>query len=264
MEQPDTGERFEESGLRKASETTKRMKAIVVDDERLARSRLKNLLEKYDWLEVVAEASGVEEAARVVERFCPDVIFLDVQMPGGSGFTLFDRCRVVAEVIFVTAWDDYALRAFEVNALDYLLKPVDPARLEQSLKRLAGSDVSSGRGQIRPLKSGDRVAFREKEGMRFVAAGEIAYLKSADDYSEIHLCEGDSALSDDTLAWWENRLEPIGFIRVHRQFIVNVSLVERLVKSGDTVGIVLKDADLLIPVARRRVRKVKEVLLERQ
>ncbi len=119
------------------------MKAILVDDERLARKELAGLLSAYPDIDIVDECANVDEAKQSIRKHNPDVVFLDIQMPGKNGFELFTEISELPEVIFVTAYDEYAIRAFEVNALDYLLKPVHPARLEETIRKLMHQDEAS-------------------------------------------------------------------------------------------------------------------------
>ena len=120
------------------------MKAMIVDDEPPARRELRRLLSEFSWIEIIGEAGNVEQAAGMVESLLPDLLFLDIQMPGGSGFDLLTRLEHVPDVIFTTAHDEHAVRAFEVDALDYLLKPIDPARLAEALTRVKSASGGAG------------------------------------------------------------------------------------------------------------------------
>lgn len=192
------------------------MRALLVDDERLARVRLRRLLGAHAEITQMYEADSVQAAVEVIAQHPPDVIFLDVQMPGGSGFTLFEAIEVSAPVVFVTAYDQHALRAFAVNALDYLLKPVEPARLAQSLARLGAPRVASG-----PLRATDHVVLDAERGQRLIALARVTHLTGADDYTQVHLNDGRDHLSRLRLSAWADRLADAGFFRVHRTTIVN-------------------------------------------
>jgi two-component system, LytTR family, response regulator len=204
-----------------------RYRAIIVDDERLARVELRSMLDEYPQVQVVGEADGVEAAAELVRTTGPDVVFLDVQMPGLSGFELFDHVDATFRTIFVTAYDAHALRAFEVNALDYLLKPVSPRRLARAIERL----VSEGRDsepQPRRLDYGDRLFLTADDRPRLLKVEAIAFIRAADDYSEVHTSDGKTLLVQKPLKEWEGRLPENCFWRIHRSTIVNVEYVERI------------------------------------
>jgi two-component system LytT family response regulator len=168
----------------------------------------------------------VDEALRCIEQQRPDLIFLDVQMPGETGFDLFERTRLAAQVIFVTAHDEFALRAFEVNALDYLIKPVRPQRLAEALRRHSAPPVGApAAGPAAPaLAPGDHVYLRMGNGTsRFVALGDIAAIGSNENYSEAHLAGGTRLLVRRTMKAWEDTLPAAHFVRVHRTTIINLA-----------------------------------------
>ena len=232
------------------------LKAMIVDDERLARVALRGLLEERGDVEVVAEADGVASARRQLEqleRAAPDVIFLDVQMPGGAGFELLAGGGLVPKVIFCTAYESYAVRAFEVNALDYLVKPVGPEQIERALRRLQAPQARSGG----PLTLGDLVSLREAHSLRFAPVREIVWVQAADDYSEVHLAQGAPALVDVTLRKWEERLPARDFVRIHRSSLVNLHHVAE-VRFDDGQGqLVLRDGSPPLLVSRRMGRELR-------
>ncbi|MGZ4157330.1 MAG: LytR/AlgR family response regulator transcription factor, partial [Bacteroidia bacterium] len=152
------------------------MKAIIIDDERLARQELKNLLTPYPEIEIVGEANNAETAIESIKQLKPDVIFLDIQMPGKNGFELLEEISGVPEVVFVTAYDEYAIRAFEVNALDYLLKPVQSNRLAETVKKILNKDASDKhevKEQTMPLNDNDQVFVKDGEKCWFVKLSDI-------------------------------------------------------------------------------------------
>jgi two-component system, LytTR family, response regulator len=204
-----------------------RYRAIIVDDERLARVELRSMLDDYPQVQVVGEADGVEAAAELVRTAGPDVVFLDVQMPGLSGFELFDHVDASFKTIFVTAYDAHALRAFEVNALDYLLKPVSPRRLARAIERL-GAESRDAEPQPRRLDYGDRLFLTADDKPRLLKVEAIAFIRAADDYSEVHTSDGKALLVQKPLKEWEGRLPENCFWRIHRSTIVNVEYVERI------------------------------------
>lgn len=206
------------------------IRALIVDDERLARVALRAVLAERSDVEIVGEADSVAAARRKIAEVSPDVIFLDVNMPGGSGFELF-REPVAARVVFCTAYEQFALRAFEVNALDYLVKPVGPEQIERALGRLPAppqKQTGANDAPDPPLVLDDLVALRESHALRFVRVRDIVHLHAADDYSEVHLTSGKPALVDVTLRRWELRLPAADFVRIHRSSLVNLHHIDEV------------------------------------
>lgn len=203
--------------------------AIIVDDERLARRELKRLLTDghADRLRVVGEAGTLEEAAGLARLHDPDVVFLDVHLGGESGFDLLPRLDRAVAVVFVTAFDRHAIRAFEVNALDYLLKPVAPKRLAAAVDRLgrvAATDVTPPS----ELTSADRLFLRLDDRMGFLRIRDIVAIQAAGDASILRLADGRTARARKSLREWGDRLPERDFVRIHRSTIVNLGYVERL------------------------------------
>ena len=204
------------------------IRALVVDDERLARQELRRLLAAHPEVRVVGEAAGVDEAARLIEREQPDVIFLDVQMPGESGFDLFERATVGARVVLVTAHDAHALHAFDVNALDYLLKPVAPERLAETVTRLRRDAEPDDEPPARRFTMADFVFLPVDGRARFLRVGGIVCVLAAGDASEIVTADGARGRVPRSLKAWEDRLPEQQFVRIHRESIVNLQYVERI------------------------------------
>jgi two-component system LytT family response regulator len=182
-----------------------RLTALIVDDERLARQELRALLAAHPEVEVVGEAASVDAAARHLGREQPDVVFLDIQMPGESGFDLFARANVGSRVIFVTAHDAHALRAFDVNALDYLLKPVVPARLAASIARLR-EHSETGPVAARRFEIGDFVFVSIDGRSRFIRVNQIVAVLAAGDSTEVATADGIRGRVPRSLKAWEERL----------------------------------------------------------
>jgi len=206
---------------------TKLFNALIVDDERLARKDLISLLKTYDQVTVVGEADSVPAAVKAIQKLNPDVIFLDIQMPGESGFNLLDKADVEAQIIFVTAYDEYAIRAFEVNALDYLLKPVNPDRLAKALERLENrEDELPARG--RALAYDDRLFLMMGPHFKFLKVSSILNIKAAADYSEVQTVEGAKGLVLKSMKEWETRLPARHFLRIHRSTLINMEYIEKV------------------------------------
>lgn len=204
-----------------------RVTAILVDDERLARKELRSMLTEHEIIDVVGEADTVTQAAELAHTRKPDVIFLDIQLPGETGFDLLEKISPACKIIFVTAFDAYAIRAFEVNALDYLLKPINPARLARAIERLTLHD-SAPAPPLRALEYEDRLFIEVNERSRFLKVSDIIVISAMGDYSEIFSCDGEKSLVLKPLKDWEERLPAKHFTRIHRSTIINVNYVERV------------------------------------
>jgi two-component system LytT family response regulator len=193
------------------------MKVVIVDDERLARDELRRLLASHEDVMVVAEAANVADGVRAVELMQPDLVFLDIQMPDGSGFDLLSRLDHVPAVVFTTAFEQYAIRAFDVSALDYLLKPIEPARLAASLRKYG----SAGQPTPAPKSAQDaKVFIQDGERCWFVPLLKIALFESEGNYTRVYF-EQNRPLLLRSLMQLEARLDPNVFIRVSRSQIVN-------------------------------------------
>lgn len=244
------------------------MKVLVVDDEPLARRRLIRLLGEISGTEVVGEAANGEEALRRIQEVRPDVILLDIRMPGVDGLRLATENRNLPPIIFTTAYDQYAVEAFEANAVDYLLKPVQAARLEAALARVrkAGAPLDAGRidGLLQELlqrserEEPRRVTARAGKTIRVFEAAEIARFHAADRYT-VFQHGGQEYILDDSLSSLEDRLEPAGFIRVHRAELVNLNQVKALHLEEGASEVELADGQRA-PVSRRLVGALKRRL----
>ncbi len=207
----------------------KQWQAVIVDDERLARQKLRAMLSVHPKIQVIGEADGVESAAKLIAQAQPEVIFLDIQMPGASGFELLNLLTRPVKIIFVTAFDEYAIRAFEVNALDYLLKPVNPERLANAVARL--SEAAEPHVLLsRPLEYDDFLFLPFGNGSRFLKISEIKCICAAGSYSEVISADNQKSLVLKPLNEWEERLPDKHFARIHRAAIINIAFVEQTEK----------------------------------
>ena len=235
----------------------KRFRAVIVDDERLARNDLKSILTEHDNVEILGEAEDVESAIEVIGRLQPDVIFLDIQMPGASGFDLMDRIDVNARIIFITAFDEYAIRAFEVNALDYLLKPINPERLAKAIERLETDDAIEQRDG-KELDYEDRLFFTLGTQLRFLEVKRIVAISSAGDYSDVLTCDGQKSLALKSMKEWERRLPEKYFIRIHRSTIINMAYIDRLEEWFNySYRVYMKGVEAPFIMSRRYAAKLK-------
>jgi len=198
------------------------MKAMIIDDEPPARRELRRLLTGFPWVEIVGEAGNVDQAAGMVETLSPELLFLDIQMPGGSGFDLLARLEDVPQVIFTTAYDEHAVRAFKVDALDYLLKPIEPARLAEALGRVKSVEAAR---TPKPHAVLEQIFVRDGSRCWFVPLREVRLLTSEGNY--IRLSWGKSQpLLGRALAALEQRLDPTRFFRANRRQIINLDFIE--------------------------------------
>ena len=212
----------------------KEFRTLIIDDERLAREELKSLLKEFNEIEIVGEAQNGEEGIQKVKELNPDLIFLDVSMPEMTGFEMLKHLENIPNVVFVTAYDQYALKAFEVNALDYVLKPVESERLEDAIKKLKERDENDFESENTPLSRKDRqltiedrVFIKDNEKCYFVRLGDIRMLESDGNYVKVYF--GDSRpLILRSLNSFEGKLDPEVFFRANRKFIVNLQFVHKV------------------------------------
>ena len=239
--------------------------AIIIDDERLARNELKKMLALHPEIEVVGEAANADEGLNLINELTPDLIMLDVQMPVKTGFDLLQELERLPAVIFTTAYDEYAIRAFEVNALDYLLKPIDPKRLSDALQKFLAIDekemlFSENRSEIRlSLSESDQVFVKDGEKCWFVKLAEIRLFESVGNYARVFFGPNKPLILK-SLNSLEERLDPRTFFRANRKHIVNLRMIER-VEPFFNGGLLLEiKGGEKIEVSRRQAVRFKEMM----
>lgn len=245
-----------------------KLRALVVDDEELARKDLVSILSRLDNFSIITEAENVPDARKKLESDDFDVVFLDVEMPRESGFSLLQSLDNSMKVIFVTAFDEYAVRAFEVNALDYLVKPVEEERLRNSVNRILlreplndEDDQASEEVDESPLNYDDVLFLHMGNEYQFVKIREIKYIIAANDYSEIFLRDGSNNLVRKSMLYWERRLPPDKFQRIHRSTIINLNDVEKLTPwFNNSRQVYLKGVEKPFTLSRRYFLKLKKLL----
>ncbi|MFT3868616.1 MAG: response regulator [Nibricoccus sp.] len=209
------------------------MKAVIIDDERPARQELRTLLEDHPSIEICGEAENVSAALRLIAKEKPDLLFLDIQMPGKTGFDLLEELPAPHPyIVFTTAYDEYAVRAFEINALDYLMKPINPKRLQTALDRLldrqiVNADSPDSATAAGPWTEEDRVFVREHDRCWFVPLKSVRLIESEGNHSRIHF-EHEQPLLHRTLGSLEEKLPAKIFLRANRAQIVNLSFVDTI------------------------------------
>ena len=243
------------------------IRAVIIDDERLARNELKKLLQEFPEIEIVAEAANANEGIEKIDSLSPDLIFLDIQMPGKTGFDMLAELDKAPDVIFTTAYDDYALKAFEVNALDYLLKPVEPRRLADALHKLhmdEHRDRETGtEEEIAVNKSllheTDQVFVKDGERCWFVKLADIRLFESVGNYAKIYFGTHKPLILK-SLNALEERLDEKVFFRANRKHIVNLRLIEKI-EPYFNGGLLLElKGGEKIEVSRRQTVKFKEMM----
>ncbi len=240
------------------------LRVLIVDDARLARRELRTLLAAIPWVACVGEADDVPAAREAILREQPDLVLLDVQMPSGEGFDVLDGLETVPMVVFVTAYDQYAVRAFETNALDYLVKPVEAGRLQAALERgrerLSAPAAPTATGSVRDaLGAEDQVFLRDGERCWFVALGEIRKVVVEGNYARLWFRDQNAVLAR-SLSTLEARLSPALFFRANRNTLVNLRRVRAIEPSlGDGYDLTLDDGSQ-VEVSRRQARELRERL----
>lgn len=237
------------------------MKIIIIDDERLARQELANLLSEYAEMEIVDQCSNANDAIVSIEKWNPDLIFLDINMPEKSGFDLLMELEYAPKVIFVTAYDEFALKAFEVNALDYLLKPVDPNRLQEAVNRINAEQDSIPdllKDQNGRLGMNDQIFLKDGEKCWFVKLEDIRLFESEGNYVRVFF-QSFKPLILKSLNTLNDRLDQKHFFRVSRKYIVNLSYIDKVENwFNGGLQLTLKNGEK-IEVSRRQATKFKDL-----
>jgi two-component system LytT family response regulator len=238
------------------------MRALIIDDERLARKELQKLLEEYKEVEIIGEAANADEALELIENLRPDLLFLDIQMPGKTGFELLEMLDSTPAVIFTTAYDEYALKAFEVSALDYLLKPIQHDRLRESISKVDAlikkEDSSEGNDQIK-LGLRDQVFVKDGDKCWFVKLSNIRLFESDGNYIKVYF-EQFKPMIHKSLNALDEKLNDRDFFRASRKHIINLSWVESI-EPWFNGGLMVKlNGGEKVEVSRRQAAKFKEMM----
>ena len=238
------------------------MRALIVDDERLARKELMKLLEEHPSIEVIGEAVNADEAFQMVNSLNPDLLFLDIQMPGRSGFELLEMLDAAPLVVFTTAYDEFALKAFEVNALDYLLKPIHPERLSETVAKLAEKERSTSggaRGADKKLGLEDQVFVKDGDRCWFVSLSNIRLFESDGNYIKVFF-DSNRPMIHKSLNALDERLDERAFFRASRKHIINLSWVESIEPwFNGGLMVKLRGGDK-VEVSRRQAAKFKDMM----
>ncbi|MDQ6813533.1 MAG: response regulator [Bacteroidota bacterium] len=245
------------------------MRTIIIDDERLARNELKKLLQDFGEIEIIDEASNVQEGLEKIEQHNPDLIFLDIQMPGKTGFDLLEELERAPKVIFTTAYDEFALKAFEVSALDYLLKPIEPKRLSDALQKIQqdenvhSSNYNGSSASAAPknglLTEEDQVFVKDGERCWFVKLNEIRLFESVGNYAKVYFGPNKPLILK-SLNSLEDRLDDKVFFRANRKHIINMRWIEKIEPYFNGGLLLDLKGGEKIEVSRRQTVKFKEMM----
>lgn len=235
------------------------MTSIIVEDSRLARQELKNLLAKHPAIEVIGEASHVEEARQLIEALNPDLLFLDIQLPGKNGFELLEMLETSPLVVFTTAFDEYAVKSFEYNALDYVLKPIRPERLAATIERLMMRWREQTQNNRNSMHAHSQVFVREGDSCWLVQLKDVRLLEVVGNYTRVYF-ENNSPLIQRSLNQLESRLDPQLFFRINRQQMINLQWIEHIdTWFSGKLRIRLRGGEE-VEVSRRQAAKFKDIL----
>ena len=242
-------------------------KAVIVEDEKLARDLVKNYLSTHESIELIGEFADGFSGLKAINELKPDIVFLDVQMPKLTGLELLELVEESPQIIFTTAYDEYAINAFDLNAVDYLLKPFSKDRFDKAVEKVFGQltsnepakSVNQLKTHIEENVSIDKIVVKSNNNINVIPLSEVNYIESEDDYVMIHTDSG-KHLKHQTMKFYEEQLNKNMFIRIHRSYIVNINLINKIEKFGkDSYQVVLKNGKDL-KVSRSRYQELKATL----
>jgi two-component system LytT family response regulator len=239
------------------------MKAIIIDDEPLARMMIKEYLQAYPHIEVVQECSDGFEGMKAIQQHQPDLIFLDIQMPKINGFEMLELIDNPPQVIFTTAFEEYAIKAFDAHAADYLLKPFSKERFDKAIQKLSQQHTTVVpevvETALQSTLQSNRIVVKDNGKIKIIPVAQVHYLEAADDYVKIITAEG-PFLKKKTMQYFENSLPPQEFIRIHRSYIINAQLITRIDLHEKDSHLALLTTGQRLPVSKAGYAKLKEVL----
>jgi two-component system LytT family response regulator len=235
----------------------KRLTALIIDDERLARIILLRELKMFPIIEVIGEATGVNSAVKCIKELNPDIIFLDIQLADGNGFDIFDKIEFKGKIIFVTAFNEYACRAFEINAQDYLLKPLSKERLKSVINRVISDDQEQSSTDYLKVRYDDRIMIEQKSNFHFIKVEDIVFIKANREYTTLFVNGGKEYLLLKSITDWQKRLPDEHFARIHRNSIINFNYIERSERIGNTAILFLRNIAESVSVSKRYYKTLK-------
>lgn len=238
-------------------------KALLVEDEVWAMINLRDKLQNFPEIEIIAEAKSIEEAKRILSKSDPHVIFLDIQLKDGTGFDLLNEVEYSGKIIFVTAFDEHAIRAFEINALDYIMKPISEKRLGNAIKRIHLTNVPIKTAPPEKFNKDDRIMVSNKDFINFINISDIKLISSAQDYTSVSTIQKRNYLVLRTMNEWEQRLPDNIFCRIHRSYIINFNYIEKTQKlSSNSANIYLEGFEEPFKVSKNYYQRIKQRYLK--
>ena len=246
---------------------TEKIRTIIVEDEELARNLLKSFLGNHEKIEVIAECENGFEGVKMINELKPDLVFLDIQMPKITGFELLELLEHKPHIIFATAYDQYALKAFEFNAADYLLKPYSIERLFEAIGKVAEriynegpvSEVAKKVSEFPREESLERIVVKDRHKIHIISVDQIRYIESMDDYVLLYTPEG-RYVKQQTMKYMETSLDPKNFIRIHRSYIVKVDEISEIQQYEKEAYVVVLHDKTKLKVSKTGYKNLKEVL----
>ncbi|SHF03189.1 two component transcriptional regulator, LytTR family [Mariniphaga anaerophila] len=246
---------------------TEKIRTIIVEDEELARNLLKSFLEDVDNIELIAECENGFEGVKAINEMKPDLVFLDIQMPKITGFELLELLDHKPHIIFATAYDQYALKAFEYNAADYLLKPYSKDRLVEAIGKVAeriktegsDSDIAEKVSEYPKEEPLDRIVVKDRYKIHIIPVDQVRYIESMDDYVMIYTPEN-RYMKQKTMKYFENTLDPKNFVRIHRSYIVKVEEIQEIQQYEKESYIVILHDKTKLKVSKTGYKNLKDIL----
>jgi two-component system, LytTR family, response regulator len=235
----------------------RRLTALIIDDERLARLNLRKKLSMFSEIEVIGEASGIETGIKAISDLNPDLLFLDIKLSDGTGFDLLNKVEFKGKVIFQTAYDEYACRAFEINALDYLLKPITKERLKKVIENFINSSNENNAHNNPKFRYDDRIMIEQRKSIYFIKVENIICIRAEREYTTIFEKGGSEYLILKSIGDWQKELPDEHFARVHRNSIINFNYIERSERFGNTANIFLSTIQEPILISRGYYKLIK-------
>lgn len=231
--------------------------ALIIDDERLARLDLRKKLSSFPGIEVIGEASSIATGLRAINELKPDLLFLDIQLSDGLGFELLNKVEFTGKTIFVTAYDEYACRAFEINAIDYILKPFSKDRLVSAVNHLLASENNKDGKANQKFRYNDIIMIEQKNSIHFVKLENIICIKADREYTTIFEKGGKNYLLLKAIGCWQDELPDEQFARVHRNAVINFNYIEKTEKTGNTAKVFLKEVSEPVSISRGYYKLIK-------
>jgi two-component system LytT family response regulator len=243
------------------------VKAIIIDDEQLARSIVREYLQQYPDIEVVQECENGFEGLKAIQQHQPELVFLDIQMPKITGFEMLELVENPPAVIFTTAFEEYAIKAFEAHAIDYLLKPFSKERFDKAIQKWQQQNRQERQTDTKQLLQApdlhhgkqNRIVLKDNGKIKIIPAVNIHFLEAADDYVKIHTAEG-VFLKNRTMGFFEQSLDPGNFIRIHRSYLINVQLITRIEAYDKEGHLAVLSIGVKLPVSKAGYTRLKEAL----